>query len=50
MTNNQFRLFGFEDGERLIILNHAIKKKSQKVLKKDIILAQKRKKEYLNNE
>ena len=42
-----FRLIGFFDGDQLIILTNGFLKKSQKTPKKEITLAQKRKKIYL---
>jgi len=45
--NNIFRLLGFIDGERVIILNHAFKKKSQKIPMKEIKISEARKKDYL---
>lgn len=44
---NTYRLIGFFDGEQLIILTNGFQKKSQKTPKKEITLAQKRKKIYL---
>jgi phage-related protein len=44
--NNIFRLFGFIDGNDLIILNHAFTKKTQKTPAKEIKIAECRKKEY----
>ncbi|MBA3015589.1 MAG: type II toxin-antitoxin system RelE/ParE family toxin [Desulfobulbaceae bacterium] len=44
--NNIFRLFGFLDGNDLIILNHAFTKKTQKTPCKEIEIAERRKKEY----
>lgn len=44
--NNIFRLFGFFDGNDLIILNHAFTKKTQKTPVKEIEIAERRKKEY----
>ena len=44
--NNIFRLFGFLDGYDLVVLNHAFTKKTQKVPKKEIKLAEQRKKDY----
>jgi phage-related protein len=41
-----FRLLGFLDGPRLVILDHAFAKKTQKTLKSDINLAEQRKREY----
>lgn len=46
-TNN-FRFLGFEHKDQMIILTNAFRKKDQKVSKKEITLAQKRKKEYLD--
>ena len=45
--NNTFRIFGFFDGENLIVLNHAFQKKTHKTPQQAIKLAEKRKKEYL---
>lgn len=44
---NTFRLLGFFDGNELIILTNGFQKKTQKTPKKEITLAQKRKKIYL---
>jgi phage-related protein len=41
-----FRLFGFFDGNFVIVLVHGLKKKSQKLSRQAITLAQERKKEY----
>ena len=46
--SNIFRILGFLDKERLVVLNHAFQKKTQKTPKKDIKLAEKRKQDYLN--
>ncbi len=46
--NNIFRILGFIHGERLIVLNHAFQKKSQKTPRNEIKLAEKRKQDYLN--
>jgi len=46
--NNIFRLLGFLDGENIVILNHAFQKKTQKTPKKEIQIAEVRKKNYLN--
>ena len=43
---NIFRLLGFFDGPKLIVLVHAIQKKTQKVPRQAIKLAEERKKEY----
>ncbi len=45
--NNIIRLLGFKDGNNIIVLNHGFYKKTQKTPKKDIQLAQVRKKDYL---
>jgi len=45
--NNIFRILGFFDGKDLVVLNHAFTKKSQKIPKKEITLAEKRKFDYL---
>jgi phage-related protein len=47
-ANDIFRFLGFFDGPKLIVLNHAFQKKSQKTPRRDIKTAQDRKKEYLN--
>ena len=44
--NNIFRLLGFFDGRKLIILDHAFQKKTQKTPKRDIKTAEARKKDY----
>lgn len=46
--NNIFRLFGFFDGNDLIVLNHAFTKKTQKVPNKEIKIAEQRKKDYFS--
>jgi len=46
--NNIFRILGFLDDERLVVLNHALQKKTQKTPKKEIKIAEKRKKDYLS--
>ncbi len=43
---NTFRLIGFYDEETLVILVHGFQKKSQKTPKRDIALAEERKKDY----
>jgi len=45
-----YRLFGFMTKNKLVILTNAYQKKSQKTEKKQINLAEKYKKEYLNKE
>ncbi len=44
--NNIFRLFGFFDGNDLLVLNHAFTKKTQRTPKKEILIAEQRKKDY----
>jgi len=46
-SNNIFRLLGFQEEGRLVILTNGFTKKTQKTPKNEIILAEKRKKEYL---
>ncbi len=43
---NTFRLLAFFDGPRLVVLNHAFAKKSQKTPRSDIHLAEQRKRDY----
>ena len=45
-ANDAFRFLGFFDGPKLIILNHAFQKKTQKTPRRDIQTAENRKKEY----
>lgn len=45
---NIFRLLGFFDGAKLIILTHGFQKKTQKTPKQHIELAESRKRDYLN--
>lgn len=45
--NNAFRLLGFMEGDRMVILNHAFQKKTQKTPRKEIKIAEMRKKDYL---
>ena len=45
---NTFRLLGFFDGPELIILTNSFQKKSRKTPVKQIRLAEKRKKDFLN--
>lgn len=45
--NNIFRLLGFLDGNSLIVLNHGFQKKTQRTPKKEIHIAEVRKKDYL---
>jgi phage-related protein len=44
--NNIFRILGFFEEEELVILNHAFTKKSQKIPKREIIVAEKRRRNY----
>ena len=46
--NNIFRLFGFFDGDDLVVLNHAFTKKLQKTPKREIKIAEQRKKDYFS--
>jgi len=43
---NIFRLLGFFDEKNLVVLNHAFAKKSQKIPKKEIVIAEQRKQDY----
>lgn len=45
--NDIFRLLGFWAGSQLIVLTHGFAKKTQKTPRKEIILAQQRRKVYL---
>ena len=45
--SNIFRLLGFKDKGKLVILTNGFTKKTQKTPKSEIILAEKRKNEYL---
>ena len=47
-ANNIFRLLGFFDGNELIVINHAFTKKSQKTPKREIRIAEQRKKDYFS--
>ena len=47
-ANNIFHLLGFFDGNELIIINHAFTKKSHKTPKKEIRIAEQRKKDYFS--
>ena len=46
LGNDTYRLLGFFDGPKLIVLNHAFQKKTQKTPKQAIKLAEERKREY----
>jgi phage-related protein len=43
-------LLGFLDGSNFIVLNHAFQKKTQKIPRKAIQIAEKRKKDYFKRE
>jgi len=45
--NNIFRILGFIDDQRIVILNHTFQKKSQKTPMKGIKTSEARKKDYL---
>lgn len=45
---NTFRLLGFFSGRELVVLTNSFQKKSQKTPPKEIKLAEKRKRDYLN--
>ncbi len=45
--NNIFRFLGFLDGEWLVVLNHGFQKKTQKTPRKEIQVAEGRKRDYL---
>ncbi len=45
--SNIFRLLGFWDGNNIVVLNHAFTKKTQKVPRKEINIAEQRKHDYL---
>ncbi|SMN11643.1 hypothetical protein SPBRAN_1929 [uncultured Candidatus Thioglobus sp.] len=47
LGNNSFRFLGFEYKDKFVVLTNGFKKKDQKVLKSEINLAIRRKKEYL---
>jgi len=47
-AGNIFRLLGFFDGHNLIVLNHAFAKKTQKVPRKEIKIAEQRKADYFS--
>ena len=48
MGNNIFRLLGFFDRAKFIVLTNAFVKKVQKIPRKEILSAQKRRKDYLD--
>jgi phage-related protein len=45
--NNIFRILGFLEEEYLVVLNHAFQKKTQKTPKKEIAVAEARKKDHI---
>jgi len=45
--NSIFRIMGFLEEERIVVLNHAFQKKTQKTPKKEIAIAEARKKDHL---
>ncbi|MBT6251158.1 MAG: type II toxin-antitoxin system RelE/ParE family toxin [Candidatus Marinimicrobia bacterium] len=49
-SSDIFRLLGFLDGSNFIVLNHAFQKKTQKIPRKAIQIAEKRKKDYFKRE
>lgn len=46
ISGNIFRLLGFLDGDRLVILTNGFQKKTQKTPRREIELAEARKREY----
>ena len=48
LGNNIFRLLGFFENEKLLILNHGFVKKTQKTPSQEIEMAESRKKDYFN--
>jgi len=46
VAGNIFRLLGFFDGQRLVVLSHAFQKKTQKTPRPAIRLAEERKRDY----
>ncbi len=44
---NIFRILGFLSGNNMVVLNHGFQKKTQKTPRKEITIAEERKKEYL---
>lgn len=50
MAGNIFRLLGFIEGNRIIILTNGFQKKTQKTPKREIELAEARKQEYQSRE
>jgi phage-related protein len=46
MGSNIFRLLGFFDGSKLVVMSHAFQKKTQKTPRQAIQLAEERKRDY----
>ena len=46
MGSNIFRLLGFFDGSKLVVMSHAFQKKTQKTPRQAIELAEERKRDY----
>ena len=46
IAGNIFRLLGFFDGKKLVVLSHAFQKKTQKTPRQAIRLAEERKRDY----
>ena len=46
VAGNIFRLLGFFDGKKLVVLSHAFQKKTQKTPRQAIRLAEERKRDY----
>ena len=46
MGSNIFRLLGFFDGSKLVVMSHAFQKKTQKTPRRAIQLAEERKRDY----
>jgi phage-related protein len=46
-SGNIFRFLGFFDGNNLVVLNHAFTKKTSKTPAREILTAERRKKDYL---
>jgi len=42
-----YRILGFFDGNKIVVLNHAFNKKTQKIPKRDIEIAESRKRDYM---
>ncbi|MGB0713521.1 MAG: type II toxin-antitoxin system RelE/ParE family toxin [Gammaproteobacteria bacterium] len=48
LGGNIFRLLGFLDGADLVVLDHAFQKKTQETPRREIRIAEDRKRDYLN--